>query len=526
MAAKLFISYAHADEKCKDQLLTHLTMLKRDGLIEPWHDRMIMAGQAFSAAIDNELEKAEIVLLLVSANFLDSAYCYSREMKKALERHDAGAAHVVPVIVRPCDWRNSALAELNAVPRDGKPIILWTSDDEAYLDVANAVRRIAMGLKQRSRAEGRKGATQSDSPPDRTSQPSSRSLRVLLAGVVMACVAGVAAYWQPWQRDAPLAAPTSAAQVTRDESSPSGPRKNAGAETARGDEMQPRGAAATSSVPAATLLDADAGSIALYEGALVIAEIAATAPGGEAWDPGTKALSQLPDVLLCFRQSRRGRETCRPTSQEDGNTRSKAQGNTSHVADTYADMKAWNAMFWLELKNQDWREARTMGSAECHFGKPCAIPSASDGKSIVAEVIVLPALASAGEVRLRYLQPCVDPASLLARQVRALLAASGHVPEPKQVFPPISYDLLARTYLAAAGRELPPVLVDVALESARGKRKLASVTDTFRGTLLQAAVAATDWSSAERDEIQRAVGLLRRDLTKAGIVRLLDAGCG
>src|SRR5262245_25912977 len=127
----VFFSYSHEDEQYRDQLEKHLATLKRQGLIDAWHDRRILAGDDFARQISDELGKANVVLLLVSASFLASDYCFGVEMKRALARHDAGEAHVIPVIVRPCDWHSAPFGRLLAAPRDGKAITTWSNFDEA-----------------------------------------------------------------------------------------------------------------------------------------------------------------------------------------------------------------------------------------------------------------------------------------------------------------------------------------------------------------------------------------------------------
>ena len=138
--SKVFFSYSHDDEIYRDQLEKHLSMLRRQGLIESWHDRRIPAGAKIDEAISDQLEEADVILLLVSASFIASNYCYSREMMRALERNTAGTASVIPVIVRPCDWQPSPFGSLMAVPRDGKAITLWPNPDEAYSDIARQIR--------------------------------------------------------------------------------------------------------------------------------------------------------------------------------------------------------------------------------------------------------------------------------------------------------------------------------------------------------------------------------------------------
>ncbi|MGH9196038.1 MAG: toll/interleukin-1 receptor domain-containing protein, partial [Acidimicrobiia bacterium] len=139
--AKVFFSYSHKDEALRDQLETHLALLKNQGLIESWHDRRIVAGSEVDQSIYEAMESSEVILLLISADFLASAYCYSREMKRAMERHDAKEARVIPVILRDCDWHSAPFGKLLAAPRDGKPVTLWPDIDQAFADVAKQVRR-------------------------------------------------------------------------------------------------------------------------------------------------------------------------------------------------------------------------------------------------------------------------------------------------------------------------------------------------------------------------------------------------
>ena len=139
--AKVFFSYSHKDEALRDQLETHLALLKNQGLIESWHDRRIVAGSEVDQSISEAMESSDVILLLISADFLASPYCYSREMKRAMERHDAKEARVIPVILRDCDWHSAPFGKLVAAPRDGKPVTLWPDIDQAFADVAKQVRR-------------------------------------------------------------------------------------------------------------------------------------------------------------------------------------------------------------------------------------------------------------------------------------------------------------------------------------------------------------------------------------------------
>lgn len=139
----VFFSYSHADEELRDQLEKQLSMLKRQGAIETWHDRRIGAGEEIHHAIDEHINTDDIILLLVSPDFLASDYCYDIEMTRAMERHEMREAIVIPVILRACDWHHAPFGKLNAVPRDGKPITSWPDRDEAFLQVAKAIREAA-----------------------------------------------------------------------------------------------------------------------------------------------------------------------------------------------------------------------------------------------------------------------------------------------------------------------------------------------------------------------------------------------
>jgi hypothetical protein len=142
MLVKVFFSYAHRDESLRDELEKHLSPLRRSGIIEPWHDRRIVAGEEFDASISQYLETADIILLLISADFLASDYCWEREMQRAMERHESGAARVIPVILHACAWQSSPFGKLLAVPTDGRPVSKWPDQNEAFLNIVEAIRRL------------------------------------------------------------------------------------------------------------------------------------------------------------------------------------------------------------------------------------------------------------------------------------------------------------------------------------------------------------------------------------------------
>ena len=144
--ARLFFSYSHKDEDLRDELQTHLTALSRQGILEMWHDRRIGAGKEFDNEISQHLEEADIILLLVSPDFIASDYCYGIELERALERHDKGEARVILVILRPCAWKRLKFSKLLATPTDGKPVVKFPTLDDAFLEVTEAIADAAEEL--------------------------------------------------------------------------------------------------------------------------------------------------------------------------------------------------------------------------------------------------------------------------------------------------------------------------------------------------------------------------------------------
>jgi hypothetical protein len=137
---EVFFSYSHKDEDLCVELVKHLSILKRQGVIQDWHDRKIGAGKEWEGEIDTHLNTAGVILLLISSDFLASDYCYDKEMNRALERHEAGEACVIPIILRPVDWEGAPFGKLQALPKDAKPVTSWPDQDQAFLNVAQGIR--------------------------------------------------------------------------------------------------------------------------------------------------------------------------------------------------------------------------------------------------------------------------------------------------------------------------------------------------------------------------------------------------
>ena len=145
---RVFYAYSHEDEELRGQLEKHLTPLRRRGYITDWHDRKIGAGREWEGEIHERLNSAHVILLLISIDFINSDYCYDIEMKRALERHEAKEARVIPILLRPVDWQIEPFAKLQALPEDLKPVTRWEDQDEAFLYIAKEIRKVVDELKQ------------------------------------------------------------------------------------------------------------------------------------------------------------------------------------------------------------------------------------------------------------------------------------------------------------------------------------------------------------------------------------------
>ncbi|WP_192881669.1 GUN4 domain-containing protein [Nostoc sp. CENA543] len=179
VSLKLFFSYSHKDESLRDELADHLATLKREGVISRWHDRKILPGQERDHQINDNLNTADIILLLVSSNFLASDYCWDVEVKRAIERHNAGEACVIPVILRPVDWKGTPFAKLQALPKNAEPIVSrnWHTTDEAFMDVAKGIRAAVEKLKQEREERQQKLQRQREQEAERLRQQETARLQ-------------------------------------------------------------------------------------------------------------------------------------------------------------------------------------------------------------------------------------------------------------------------------------------------------------------------------------------------------------
>ncbi|WP_437807808.1 toll/interleukin-1 receptor domain-containing protein [Sorangium sp. So ce1078] len=157
-SVEIFLSYAQADEPLRAELEKHLAGLRRERIIEAWHDRKILAGADRAREIDARLSSSDVILLLVSPDFIGSDYCYDVEVKEAMRRYEAGAARVIPVLLRAVDWQAAPFARIQPLPKSGRPTCSAADRDEAFaealhgrgagLDEAESIRALLLGLTE------------------------------------------------------------------------------------------------------------------------------------------------------------------------------------------------------------------------------------------------------------------------------------------------------------------------------------------------------------------------------------------
>ena len=138
----IFFSYSHRDEELRDELAKHLSILERNGVITGWHDRRIFPGEERANEIDEWMNSAQVILLLISSDFIASDYCWNIEVKRAMERHEAGEAIVIPIILRPVSWENAPFGRLQALPKNAQPVTIWNSQDQAFLNISQELETV------------------------------------------------------------------------------------------------------------------------------------------------------------------------------------------------------------------------------------------------------------------------------------------------------------------------------------------------------------------------------------------------
>jgi hypothetical protein len=140
---EVFFSYSERNRELRDKLETHLASLRRKGVIRGWHEGEIGAGEERDKVLIEHLETAKVILLLISADFLASDFCYDVEMQKAILRHEQGEARVIPIILDACDWdwEGAPFRKLVPLPSNGRPVTSWANQSEAFTDIAKGIRK-------------------------------------------------------------------------------------------------------------------------------------------------------------------------------------------------------------------------------------------------------------------------------------------------------------------------------------------------------------------------------------------------
>ncbi|WP_367398924.1 toll/interleukin-1 receptor domain-containing protein [Neisseria perflava] len=145
------MSYSHQDESYKKELETHLASLRHRGIIEVWNDRRISAGEEWKDEIDNNLKNSDLILFLISSDFLASDYCMDKEALQAMKQHEEGTSTLIPIIIRQVRWQQEELNKFQALPKDAKAVSSssWSSSDEAWCNVVEGIETVLETIKKR-----------------------------------------------------------------------------------------------------------------------------------------------------------------------------------------------------------------------------------------------------------------------------------------------------------------------------------------------------------------------------------------
>jgi hypothetical protein len=151
---KVFYCYAHEDQELRNKLDSYLRDLKRSYHLETWFDRQIKPGENWEETIEKQLKEADLILLLVSPDFIASDYCYNKEMQHALMRHTKGETKIIPIILRPVYWKSNPFTALQMLPKDAQAVTLWSNIDSAFYDIALGIERVIEELLLSRKAIG------------------------------------------------------------------------------------------------------------------------------------------------------------------------------------------------------------------------------------------------------------------------------------------------------------------------------------------------------------------------------------
>jgi HEAT repeats/TIR domain/HEAT repeat len=149
----LYFSSAPSDADLQTQLANHLNLLERQEIITSWHHRQMLPGDERTQVINQQLNTADIILLLISADSIADHTCYDLEIQQAMARHQAGEARVIPILLRPVDWQGAPFSQLPVLPRNHQPVTSWSDRHAAFQEIAEGIREVAIDLRKAKREE-------------------------------------------------------------------------------------------------------------------------------------------------------------------------------------------------------------------------------------------------------------------------------------------------------------------------------------------------------------------------------------
>jgi hypothetical protein len=151
----VFISYSSKDADLMSDLLIQLKVLTiSDKGIEFWQDGLLEPGLKWDEEIKNKLHSAHIVLMLISAYFFTTDYIWNIEVQNTFERQEKNEITAIPIILSPCAWMQTPIAQFQALPRKGRPITDFADKNTALLEVVNGVHRVIRNWKQKLATAG------------------------------------------------------------------------------------------------------------------------------------------------------------------------------------------------------------------------------------------------------------------------------------------------------------------------------------------------------------------------------------
>src|SRR5258706_6331876 len=150
---KVFYCYAKEDEELRDQLTNHLTPLRRVRKLTLWLDVMIQAGSDWKLEVEKHLQEADIILLLISPDFMASDYCYNLQLTVAFNYYEAGKVDIIPIILRPVLWEETPIKRLPIIlPTSKIAVSLWPNHDQAFMNIAAGIRDVVQAKLSNSRS--------------------------------------------------------------------------------------------------------------------------------------------------------------------------------------------------------------------------------------------------------------------------------------------------------------------------------------------------------------------------------------